>query len=335
MFFRFSTPAPNASRTSLPGRTELPGRTDRKSSPPCSEFRPRPPRRPIWETHSKFQADIHSIVLLLLLTVTGFAHAETAANSATKETGSLEGRLTTADGEPVTDAEIDVVDLRLHTHVDDRGTFSFTELPAGSYLLRIESTTGGEKNQRFQITEGQTTQLDVVLSIIRHEDEVVVTASGVARSQIELAQTTTVLTGEDLQFRKQATLGETLAQQPGIASTGFGQGASRPVIRGLGGDRVRMLQGGVDSGDASSTSPDHAVSADPATAERIEVLRGPPCSTARPRSVVWSTSRTARSPPIALKRRSPDLSTFPPAPSQTKKPAASLSKVPWEIGRGT
>ncbi len=229
-------------------------------------LRPRPPQRPIWERSL-------GIACWLLLAMAVAVGAESPTTS--PDTGTLEGRLTTADGAPVTDAEIDVVDLRLHTHVDDTGAFSFRGLPPGSYLLRIESTTDGEKTQRFEISAGEVTRLDVGLSIIRHEDEVVVTASGIARSQIELAQTTTVLTGEDLQFRQQATLGETLAQQPGISSTGFGQGASRPVIRGLGGDRVRMLQGGVDSGDASSTSPDHAVSADPALAERIEVLRGP------------------------------------------------------------
>ena len=84
-----------------------------------------------------------------------------------------------------------------------------------------------------------------------------------------------MLAGLDLASRLKSTLGETLAEQPGVSSTSFGPGASRPVIRGLGGDRVRILQGGVGMADASNTSPDHAVSFDPLSAEQIEVVRGP------------------------------------------------------------
>lgn len=200
---------------------------------------------------------------------------EAAPETTATETGSLSGRLLTADGQAVTDAEIDLVDLRLHAHVDEDGRFRFPDLPPGRYLLRIESLAGGELTQRVTVASGETTELELTLAVIRHDDEVVVTGAGIARSQLELAQPTTVLSGEELRFRQRATLGETLSQEAGIASTSFGQGASRPVIRGIGGDRVRMLQDGVDAGDASSTSPDHAVAIDTAQAERIEVLHGP------------------------------------------------------------
>lgn len=106
-------------------------------------------------------------------------------------------------------------------------------------------------------------------------EDFVVTASPFARAQNEVAQPTTVLAGRQLALRLQPTLGETLAQQPGIASTYFGPGASRPIIRGLGGDRLRVLTGGVGTLDASVVSPDHAVSLDPILVERIEVVRGP------------------------------------------------------------
>lgn len=102
-----------------------------------------------------------------------------------------------------------------------------------------------------------------------------VTASPEPRLQSEIAQPTSVLAGEELRLSIQPTLGETLNRLPGVTSTFFGPGASRPVIRGLGGDRIRVLEGGLGTGDASTTSPDHAVSVDPLSAERIEVLRGP------------------------------------------------------------
>ena len=74
--------------------------------------------------------------------------------------------------------------------------------------------------------------------------------------------------------RLASTIGETLKSEPGISSTFFGAGASRPILRGQGGDRVRILTNGVGSIDASAASPDHAVAVEPAQAERIEVLRG-------------------------------------------------------------
>jgi iron complex outermembrane receptor protein len=83
------------------------------------------------------------------------------------------------------------------------------------------------------------------------------------------------LSGTSLLLRSRGTLGETLDGLPGVSSTYFGPNASRPVIRGLDGDRIRVLQNGGTALDAASLSYDHAVAADPIALERIEVLRGP------------------------------------------------------------
>jgi len=106
------------------------------------------------------------------------------------------------------------------------------------------------------------------------EDVIIVTASPLNRSVDEAITGHSILTEDDLQDRLAATIGETLKLEPGVSSTSFGAGASRPIIRGQGGDRVRVLLNGIGSIDASSASPDHAVAAEPAQAERIEVLRG-------------------------------------------------------------
>lgn len=84
-----------------------------------------------------------------------------------------------------------------------------------------------------------------------------------------------VLAGSALVQRRAGTLGETLDGLPGVSASGFGPNSSRPVIRGLDGDRVRLLDGGSASVDASSLSFDHNSATDPLVAERIEVLRGP------------------------------------------------------------
>ena len=106
-------------------------------------------------------------------------------------------------------------------------------------------------------------------------EEFVVSASPFARAQDEIVPPTSVLAGQRLIFQREASLGETLAHQPGITSTYFGPTASRPVIRGLGGDRIRVLTGGIGTLDASVISPDHAVSLDPLLIDRVEIVRGP------------------------------------------------------------
>ena len=106
-------------------------------------------------------------------------------------------------------------------------------------------------------------------------DQFVTTASPLPRHQVDVAQSTTVLSGQSLLLKQQSSLGETLAAEPGMSATSFGAGASRPIIRGLGGDRIRLLENSVGMMDASVTSPDHAVSVEPFLVERIEIVRGP------------------------------------------------------------
>jgi len=106
-------------------------------------------------------------------------------------------------------------------------------------------------------------------------DPYIVTAGIDGKTAFDLAQGTSILAGDELRRRAAATLGTTLANTAGVSATYFGPGASRPIIRGLGGERVRMLDNGVGSLDASSISPDHGVSLEPLLVERIEVLRGP------------------------------------------------------------
>jgi len=106
-------------------------------------------------------------------------------------------------------------------------------------------------------------------------DEVIVTGVMRDRASGELAQSVTVVSGDTLDRIRAANLGETLANQLGVSSSYFGAGASRPIIRGLAGARVQMLEDGIDSMDAATVSDDHAVTVEPLAAEQIEIFRGP------------------------------------------------------------
>ena len=104
---------------------------------------------------------------------------------------------------------------------------------------------------------------------------VTVSASGLQLGANDMTTPTAVLEGDELVRRREATLGETLGNEPGITSSHFGAGASRPIIRGMDGPRVKVLSDGAELHDASTISPDHAVASEPLLATQIEVLRGP------------------------------------------------------------
>jgi iron complex outermembrane receptor protein len=106
-------------------------------------------------------------------------------------------------------------------------------------------------------------------------DEVVVTATALHESALEVAQPTAVLTGDELLRSRGTSVGETLATVAGVSATYFGPQASRPVIRGQSGERVQVTEDGADSLDVAALSADHAVTIDPLLADRVEVLRGP------------------------------------------------------------
>ncbi len=106
-----------------------------------------------------------------------------------------------------------------------------------------------------------------------YDGEIVVTAVGL--TQLDVLAGTSVMEGVELQRSLDGQVGEVLAKLPGVTATSFSPGASRPVLRGFSGERVRVLVDGIGAIDVSNTSADHAVSIDPLTAERIEVLRGP------------------------------------------------------------
>jgi iron complex outermembrane receptor protein len=106
-----------------------------------------------------------------------------------------------------------------------------------------------------------------------NDDMIVVTAPYV--EHLDILAGTSVLSGDELAEDLRGQIGDSLTGLPGVSSTSFAPGSSRPVLRGFQGPRVRVLTDGIGSLDASNTSVDHAVTIDPLTAQRVEVLRGP------------------------------------------------------------
>jgi iron complex outermembrane receptor protein len=106
-------------------------------------------------------------------------------------------------------------------------------------------------------------------------DTVVVTANPLGSGLFDNVTPVNIVTRQQISDRAAGTLGETLQGIPGVSASNFGPNASRPVIRGLDADRVKLMQNGVGILDVSALSPDHAVPIDPLVIDQIEVVRGP------------------------------------------------------------
>ncbi|MEL7188681.1 MAG: TonB-dependent receptor [Pseudomonadota bacterium] len=105
------------------------------------------------------------------------------------------------------------------------------------------------------------------------DKQIIVSAEGL--SELDFLAGQSVADEDDIQLNLNGQIGEVLESLPGVSATTFTPGASRPVLRGFDGERVRILIDGLGTADVSNTSADHAVTIEPLTVERIEVLRGP------------------------------------------------------------
>lgn len=185
------------------------------------------------------------------------------------------GRLINSlSGDPVAGATLQLDELRLQATSAEDGSFTFATVPPGTYHLSV--TSQGYSSRRIEVVVGAAAApaMDVVVDPELHFQEVT-TVSAEARSQFDAFQPVAVLSGQELTQELGSSLGATLEGQPGVSSRGVGPGSSRPVVRGLDGDRVQILQDGQRMGDLSSQSGDHGVTVNPAAARRVEVVRGP------------------------------------------------------------
>ena len=174
---------------------------------------------------------------------------------------------------PIAGAIVAVEGTKLEAKSAADGTYSIPNVPTGSNHLLV--TAKGFVPTRAELTVAQApVTVDVAVDPELHYSEVVSVGPD-AKSQFDSYQPTAVLAGQDLMKQLGSTVGATLSTQPGVAERSMGPGPSRPVIRGLDGDRVLILEDGQRVGDLSSQSSDHGVPVNPASATRIEVVRGP------------------------------------------------------------
>jgi iron complex outermembrane receptor protein len=196
------------------------------------------------------------------------------ATSARAQGGAfIAGKVTLDTGEPMAGAAVILEELKREVRTGTDGSYRFDNVPPGDYHVSVRASGYSTRRTEVMVTEAGAT-LDLVVELDLHFEEVV-SVSPTARTQFESYQPTSVLGGQELQQQLEATIGATLQAEPGVAMRSLGPGPARPVIRGLDGDRVAVLQDGQRVGDLSSQSGDHGVTLNPSSAQRIEVVRGP------------------------------------------------------------
>ena len=179
-------------------------------------------------------------------------------------------------GDPVTAAHVRLVELHRAEPTHDDGTFRLRDIPVGRHTLAVQRIGYRPHTLSLTVRPGETTTVRVALepAAVRLRAQVV-TGTIAARPGEEVLSPSNVINDAALERRLSATVGETLRSEPGVSSTSIGPATARPVVRGLGGDRILVLEDGQRPGDMSSLSGDHAVAIDPLTARQIEVVRGP------------------------------------------------------------
>lgn len=200
----------------------------------------------------------HSLLTLAILAASHSALAQ------------VQGQVVNEQGQPIANAQVDVVGSKLRTTTNERGEFN---LPQATGHLELHVKAPEFSHRSLHVNAGSD---PVRVTLARTALEVVnVIGLPWHASNMESAQPVSVLSGDTLRSRQAATLGDTLKQEVGVHTSYYGPVASSPIIRGLDGPRVLITQNGLDAGDASRVGPDHAVATEASTARQIEILRGP------------------------------------------------------------
>ena len=208
------------------------------------------------------------------------AHAETMSigtnRTASPATG-LSGVVRDTTGHPIGSVQVIIARLNRSATTNDSGAFRFVAIPAGTYHVATQRIGYAPGHADVTIpANGPDVRVTITLVPAAVQlTNVQVTATVTGGDPRDVPQSVTSLSGQELARQLSGTIAQTLAREPGISMRFNGPAATAPVIRGLQGERILVLQDGDRAADLSSAAPDHGVSVDPLTASRIEVVRGP------------------------------------------------------------
>ena len=197
------------------------------------------------------------------------------SQSAQNPLRSLEGEVTEVRTHArLSGVRVRITGLERSVRTDAEGRFKFDGVPEGQQTLQILKF-GYQRFEQVIDVNASTPYLKIELEALPFQLQTI-RVYGSNRSLSQFEETTDLALGEaELQRRVGMTLANALAHETGVSQRMMGRAIARPVIRGLGGDRLLILENGERTGDKSASSADHVVSIDPTTAKGVEVTRGP------------------------------------------------------------
>lgn len=192
-----------------------------------------------------------------------------------QKSGVILGKVVDIDTkEPLGWTPVLMLEMNKAATAHDDGTFHFHAVPPGTYSLKTFRLGYEGLIRKVTVAERETVHVTLELKSSPLSRETVLVL-GVVEGKASAVSPIDIITGKQLQQQLGRTLAETLSKEAGISQRTMGPAPARPVLRGLGGDRLLILEDGGRTGDISATAPDHAVVVDPLTAERVEITRGP------------------------------------------------------------
>lgn len=185
----------------------------------------------------------------------------------------LSGKVMDENGTPLAGATVFLPDLKTGAATDDGGAYTINNLPQRSLMVEV-SYIGYEKDIEIVAVAGKTSHDFHLLETHTETQEVVVTGLSGA-SEKRFAATPVDILKKDYFFRHTATnLIDNLAHTPGIGSVTTGAGIAKPVIRGLGYNRVLTVQDGIRQ-EGQQWGDEHGIEVDEFGVDRVEILKGP------------------------------------------------------------
>jgi iron complex outermembrane receptor protein len=217
-------------------------------------------------------AAVSGVAVVLVIVSISPVGAQTAVGN-----GSIRGSVVEQEtARPLPAAQVRVLEVHREEPAHQDGTFLFRDLAPGTYTVVAEHLGYARATDTVRVSADSVSDVRLALRVAAIDvGELVVTGAITRREGRDVLGAISAVTGAELDRKLDVTVGATLQGQPGLAVGSLGPATGRPVIRGLGGDRILMLEDGQRTGDLSSLSADHAVAIEAVTARQIEVVRGP------------------------------------------------------------
>ncbi|MBN2732629.1 MAG: TonB-dependent receptor [Balneolaceae bacterium] len=217
---------------------------------------------------------LNYLYICSLLTAICMISATPEPSTANERQGAVKGTVADVNGEPLPGVNVTFPQLNRGTSTKADGSFLIQNIPSGTYIISFSFIGYASQTQRVAITNGETNTLNITMKRQALDIETItVTGSAYASDPLTTPADIDVISGAEKFASQKTSLGASMEQLAGVSTISTGSNIGKPVIRGLSGNRVRVLDDGTAM-DFQQYGVRHGPNVDPFSAERIEVVRG-------------------------------------------------------------